>query len=482
MDELVARSSDGAIEFALTWQPRRPTTTAAETTRGCLRVSLRGRAVWHGADEDAGFEWTWVELLEFLAESWLYLAIEDGAPFGVALDTAPRMLAAAEAAVDSRSSLGSDVEHEQLEAYRTTHDLAEAVQGAVMPPLWIVRAGNSGWAASTATTARVPFDELLSVLSEVGDAIASRLDRQADERSRAAIETWLARDDHGRLKIIEAATGYPPELVAEIESAFYSEDERDWSAPRSDELLAAARLVGPQPSTTLGPILEAVREVQLSDSSALDRVSDEALTVVANLSDERPYTQGHELARWLRSKAETVRPGGGASPDRIIESWGVPLIDVSLGLGDIDAIGCWGPRHGPAVLLNLDARYASNSGRRRATLAHEICHLLVDRRSALPLVEVLGGRTAEQIEQRARAFAAELLLPRQMAGQAFLDHEGNEERAARSLRSRFGVTSELLAWQAKNSGVSFAPRTWQFLSGLVRNPSEFGWRQHSTRP
>ena len=209
MDELVARSSDGAIEFALTWQPRRPTTTAAEATRGCLRVSLRGRAVWHGADEDAGFEWTWVELLEFLAESWLYLAIEDGAPFGVALDTAPRMLAAAEAAVDSRSSLGSDVEHEQLEAYRTTHDLAEAVQGAVMPPLWIVRAGNSGWAASTATTARVPFDELLSVLSEVGDAIASRLDRQADERSRAAIETWLARDDHGRLKIIEAATGLP---------------------------------------------------------------------------------------------------------------------------------------------------------------------------------------------------------------------------------------------------------------------------------
>ena len=190
------------------------------------------------------------------------------------------MLAAAEAAIDSGSSLGSEVEHEQLEAYRTTHDLAEAVQGAVMPPLWIVRAGNSGWVASAAWTATAPFQELLDVLSNVGDAIASRLDGMTDERSDAAVEAWRTRNDHDRLKVIEAATGYPPELVAE----------------------------------------------------------------------------------------------------------------------------------------------------------------------------------------------------------SFLGNEGNEEHVARSLRSRFGVTSELLAWQAKNSRVPLAPRTWQFLSGLVRNPSEFGWRQYSAQP
>ena len=38
-------------------------------------MSLRDRAVWHGVDETAGFEWTWIELLEFLSESWLYLAL-----------------------------------------------------------------------------------------------------------------------------------------------------------------------------------------------------------------------------------------------------------------------------------------------------------------------------------------------------------------------------------------------------------------------
>lgn len=50
------------------------------------------------------------------------------------------MLAAAE--VESGTPLWSVGKGEQLEAYRATHDLAEAVQGAVMPPLWIVRDGN----------------------------------------------------------------------------------------------------------------------------------------------------------------------------------------------------------------------------------------------------------------------------------------------------------------------------------------------------
>lgn len=474
MDELVARSSDGDLEVALDWLAGGSRTSAANATRGSLRVSLRGKAVWHGPEEATGFEWTWIELLEFLAESWLYLAIEDGTPLGVALDTVPRMVAAAEMAAESGSPLGSDLEREQLEAYRMTHDLAEAVQGAAMPPLWIVRDGNSGWAASTTATAKAPFHELLDLLRKVGDCITSRLDGVSDARSREAVRSWHARDSHNRLKVIEAATGYPSELVAEVESIFYSEDERDWTTPRSDELLAAARLVGPQPRTTLRPILEALRRVPLSDQSELDRASQDALTVIADAHDELPFMQGYTLASWLRRQPEIVHGGGRVDPERILVSWSVPPIDTGLGLGDIDAIGCWGPSHGPAVLLNSDARHAS-SARRRATLAHEICHLLVDRSSSLPLVDVLGGRTARHVEQRARAFAAELLLPRQVAGQMLSEHEGNEGYAARSLRSRFGVSSELLAWQAKNSGYPLAPQTRQFLSKLVSNPSEFGW-------
>ena len=262
--------------------------------------------------------------------------------------------------------------------------------------------------------------------------------------------------------------------MAEVESVFYPEEERDWAEPRSDELLAAARLVGPQPRATLKPILEAVRGVRRRDRPELDRVSEEAMSVIEDMHDEPPYMQGYELASWVRLKRRATYSGGRINPSMILKSWGVPVIDADLGVRTIDAIGCWGPSHGPAVLLNSDAGYSASSGRGRATLAHEICHLLVDREISLPLVEVLGGRTAKHVEQRARAFAAELLLPRDIAGRAFLDSEGAEARTVSSLRSRFGVSTELLAWQVKNSGHTIAPSGWQFLAHRVPNPSEFG--------
>ena len=47
MDELVARSGDGEIEFALTWLDGGPRSTGAEATHGCLR----GHSIWHGEDD-----------------------------------------------------------------------------------------------------------------------------------------------------------------------------------------------------------------------------------------------------------------------------------------------------------------------------------------------------------------------------------------------------------------------------------------------
>lgn len=474
MDELVARSRNGEIAITLTWQSDELGATGAEATRGDLTVSLRGRPVWFGEDDTTGFEWSWIELLEFLAEYWLYLSVEDGPPLGVAPDTAPRMLAAAEAVIESGTALGTDFEREQLEAYRMTHDLAEAVEGAVLPPLWIMRHGKFGWVASTTMTASAPFDETLDVLRRVGDFVALRLGGATDERSIRAVEAWRDRGHRDRLEVIEAATGFPHELVVEVESVFYGQDERDWSILAPDELLAAARLVGPQPPTTLRPILTAIREIPKQDGSELDRACERAMAVEAELVDEPPFAQGHALAGWLRNQQGVVHPNGRVDPDAVLLSWCVPVVYVDLDLADIDAIGCWGPKHGPAVLLNAAPGYRGSPARRRATLAHEICHLLVDRSSSLPLVEVLGGRTAEHVEKRARAFAAELLLPRHIAGDVLLI-AGDSESAVRSLRSRFGVSSELVAWQVKNSSVSLSPQTLQYLRSLVSSPSRFGW-------
>lgn len=383
------------------------------------------------------------------------------------------MLAAADLEIERAGPLEGEFEIDQLEAFRETHDLAEAFGGAVLPPLWIMRQGNLGWLASDDRFAVVQFDDMLTVLEEVGDFVAQAVDNASDPRSQRAISTWLERSECDRLSLIEAATGYPHELVAEIESAFYGADERTWESLKSDELLAAARLVGPQSPTTLRTILAAMRDVDSSPSPELDALSEEAPMIVTGLQDEPPYAQGHGLAAWLRGHPRLTEPRGRVDPEQILAWLGVPVVSNRFGLAGIDAIGCWGPRHGPAVLLNLDGPTASSTSRRRTTLAHELCHLLVDRSGALPLAEVLGGRSPKHAEQRAGAFAAELLLPRQVAGDEFVRYGDDHETAVRSLRARYLVSSELLAWQVKNSGVSLTPEAWQYLASLVPNRSHF---------
>ena len=479
MDELVAATTGGEVEFVLTRStasaPLVPAdeTTQVEAVYGRVKASIDGRAIWCGDDEATGFEWTWIELLEFLGDCWRYIALEDGAPLGVAPSTVPRMLAAVDFEIERAGPVEGDFDIDQLEAFRETHDLAEAFGGAVLPPLWVVREGNLGWVTSDDHFAAAPFNDILAMLEQVGDFVAKAVDNADDPRSQHAIRTWLNRSKCDRLSVIEAATGYSSELIAEIESAFYGADERTWDNLESDELLAAARLVGPQPPTTLRSILAAVRDVGSHPSFELDALSDEASKIVTELQDQPPYAQGHGLATWLRKQRQLVEPSGRVDPEQFLASLAVPVMTSRFGLADIDAIGCWGPRHGPTVLLNLDGPSASSTGRRRATLAHELCHLLVDRVGALPLAEVLGGRSPKYVEQRAGTFAAELLLPRHIAGHEFVRYGDDHEAAIRSLRARYLVSTELLAWQIRNSDVILGPEAWRCLASLVPNPSRF---------
>ena len=84
------------------------------------------------------------------------------------------------------------------------------------------------------------------------------------------------------------------------------------------------------------------------------------------------------------------------------------------------------------------------------TLAHEICHLLLDRDGALPVAEVLNGNSPERLEKRARAFAAELLLPRNVAAKE-VRMAASVNVAVTTLSSVYEVSTELACWQIINS-------------------------------
>jgi Zn-dependent peptidase ImmA (M78 family) len=140
-------------------------------------------------------------------------------------------------------------------------------------------------------------------------------------------------------------------------------------------------------------------------------------------------------------------------PECILSGWGVQICEIELpdSAIDLDAVAVWGPRHGPVVLMNTSegARCSHEYGR-RSTLAHEICHLLLDREHGLPMAEVLGGLTPESLEQRARAFAVEFLLPRSQAIAA-MHGGGSVESILAGLKDKYQVSREVAAWQIVNA-------------------------------
>lgn len=93
---------------------------------------------------------------------------------------------------------------------------------------------------------------------------------------------------------------------------------------------------------------------------------------------------------------------------------------------------------GPTIILNLDGRNARATVR-RFSLAHELCHLLVDWNRMEPIAQLSQYRDDSRlaVEQRANAFAARLLCPDHALSQLNRHHSPHE--VARQLVERYGL-------------------------------------------
>lgn len=478
MDELVKTfGSEDSLLIELrwdAWHADEAPCTAAEVTRGSLRLALRGQVLWKGGDPGEGFWWTWVELLEFLAQAWPYLIWEDGLPFGLRPAGPSAITAQAESRWDELSGEIRESEEEVFEAFEEVHDLARAVQGAIVPSIWIVREGEYCWLCSDARSVRRPLDQVVSTLQGVGEEIASRLRTTfRDERADLALRAWEKRTAIAPSEAILIATGLPDHVRAQIEKGRPPTDA--WGlredAFELNELLATARLAAGLPASTVARLVEAVRSVPRISAPTLDTLAEGAMEVLAPVEQNPPFEQGHHVASWLRRELG-IDSDQRADPEAILKDSGVEVELVRLEVPDVDAFACWGPSHGPVVFLNTTGRHNLSTGGQRATFAHELAHLLVDRRGALPLAEVLGGRTSPMVEARARAFAAEFLLPADRAGAA-MTSAVDPQRTLRVVQQRYGVSQEVVAWQARNSGYPLSRAAEELLRTKVSQPSQF---------
>ena len=456
------------LSFEIAWSADPAAVTAAELTRGALTARIGNYPVW--GDTEGGFEWTWIELLEFLAGAWRYIAWEEGDPLGLG-DPLPDLRSAARARWELLPGAHRQSEEEELWAFESTHNLASAVQGAWLPDLWLLRRGNDCVISSHAKTAQEPISDALATLVEVASEIAGKLQGATDPRAVNAREAWLRRDEVSAEEFVSIATARDTEALAAIAggqdvAAFFEIEQLG----ESTELLAAARMIGTAlTEADTRALLNRIRKVKCRQTQTIDDLATLAREACEGTA---PYEQGYSVAQWLRNHLGLVSKK--IDPETLLASWNVVVKELTLS-GSVDAVSCWGPQHGPAVFVNLRGQHAQHPWGRRATLAHEICHLLLDRRSALPLAEVLGGRVPREIEARARAFAAELLLPRDIAGTLLSAKVDDPKYLVRQVRSRFGVSQEIVCWQARNSGIKLPAKTAMYLRTVVQDVVGASW-------
>jgi Zn-dependent peptidase ImmA (M78 family) len=298
----------------------------------------------------------------------------------------------------------------------------------------------------------------METLEKLGEQIDQGLGHTTHARALQAQNAWRNRNHNKTPRQISISTGLNATELNQLQQG--QSPDQYWELPDSandehfnaNSLLAAARMIAP---LHLGAeqkqqLLAGLRQ-QPANPQALQQLDALASALGQTAASGKPHEQGYQLAQLLRGHYQ-VSASEAFPITQVIEQLKLPMSSTHFGCPQLQAMAIWGHR-GPAILLNADKdANTSASHVRRILLAHELCHLLFDRQNAQPAADVLGAKTTiTSTEQRAKAFAAELLLPRESAANAYAQHP-TLRSAITNLSKTFDVSPKVAKTQILNSG------------------------------
>jgi Zn-dependent peptidase ImmA (M78 family) len=404
---------------------------------------LNAEPVWYAEGlnrEEAPIEWTWVDLLTFLGRRWPWLILEEDYPYPFHPLYPGYLLQEAELRWSELSDEQVEQEERDVHKFIARHDLAEAFQGIFLPSLLVVRQGNTGHISAARKGHLVlPWSEVQAVLEEAGHFLAQAVANSSNPRAQYALDLWQKRDTRLASQELDITTG----LSQNDRDRFAGLDWQDYEVRAVARMSSKTVVFSDQQE-----LLRRIAEAPPTKTPELDALTSSIQSEYQEIG--APHEQGYWAAGWLRN-ALGLTVHEHVDPKKYLQQWGVQVQEAAMQECPVEAVTAWGEKHGPVIIVNKgsSSRAAHEFGE-RATLAHEIGHLILDRDRALPAGEVLGGCTPEYPEKRARAFAAEFLLPRRVAEDAVRWHASLQETAD-YLQNNYQVSSELLAWQINNS-------------------------------
>lgn len=288
-------------------------------------------------------------------------------------------------------------------------------------------------------------EAVLDGLERLGNVLALRL-----PRSDPSVSAWQKSRPTGRAELLALDSELTGRSDEDLRSLGIAPPTVASDLVFPDDLRMAARAVGNTfPVASLRVAMDIIRLSARRDSEAVDTLAAELKASGTVEPGSVPYVGGQAAASWLRSRL-AIADNQAVEVDQVLADLGVEIQEYDFGTRAVEAIAAWGD-YGPLVVVNSAGLFSSAAHGRRATLAHEVCHLIIDRGGALPVAEATGSAvtTPRPIEQRANAFAAEFLLPRRVAG-AWLRRLGDVDEAVLELVARFRVSRTIALYQMKN--------------------------------
>ncbi|WP_373852123.1 ImmA/IrrE family metallo-endopeptidase [Bradyrhizobium sp.] len=455
--------SADSLKFLLTWAP--PGGEDARLTTVGLAVRIGERTIWpiDGADEVI-LEVQADDLLSYLTEFWKPLILRQTYPVAIQPERPSLLRAEAEKRWGSAPEETIEREDGLVTAFEEAHDLSRSFAGMFdLPPFWLVRQGDRMLVETRAGLRSVTFENARSALGAAGDDIALHLEATKDDRWSDLLTAWRRRDRGDPATLLAWATSLDRGIAASFvkEGLLAAPDNVAEAANDNDELRIAARMASALPQEQIRQIIALVGSFEKCEAESLyDLGKDVRAYITKSFGDRRPFEQGEAAANFVRSRLNLSRE------DKVdvfgtVERLGASLQPKSVEPATLFALAVWGPRHGPAVLLNelamnwpRDIAFRDN-WLARVTLAHELCHLLVDQEHTLTAIEVLHSRMPLDIERRAKAFAGELLLPGIVAAELWEKAKSPRslvelDKFISELCRDFGVTKSVAAWKLEH--------------------------------
>jgi Zn-dependent peptidase ImmA (M78 family) len=413
-----------------------------------------------GTEESQAVYWHLLPFMEWLVEHWDYLFHEQRPPVRNAAQFAWQSLAETNSPLALEHGGEWDFQTAAMNAeWSARHSITTCREGGLFPEIIIRRFWSDveiSWGdrpppgapagfrfVESSGAARLPVHLVAEPVHNVLAAAVRALQRSLPESKRLALLEKNLSD--------LATPRHQPRRLAIL--AGLGEDVKEWVkrwfslrkalvAQFGDASTALAHLFGGDNKHALvvegsceGALMFGAAAPTLSDKDVFnlaarlvthslnprteDKLAPRARLQPPNPRSALPWQEGYQLAQEWAKANHLDNPGQPVDVEGHLAAFGVSVDDLAMEDEEIGGVAIARRDRSPLILLNThDPRNRYPSGR-RFSLAHELCHLLYDRRAGAELALISGPWAPIELEKRAKAFAAMLLMPDALVERAF---------------------------------------------------------------